>query len=714
VQSVPVESEFTPFDTVRKLSKSAAGRAYALAQGRTTAAAMEAAHEQARKDHKKWTHEHNPPKYVLKQFVAWDGEGITVDGVHRYVIFANSLGDSLVNANGLTTEECFELMLRTSAANPKAIHVIFSGSYDANMILKPTLLPHQAYRLGHNGTLTLKKNGLRYRVTYHPRHEFSISEEVWHEETLSSEVLRRITIWDIFGSFQASFVEACKARLSDDDLAELQHIEAMKGNRSTFTIDQIPQVLEYCRAELRALVKLAEVDAHDTEAAGIVGQSRWDGAGAKASVMLRNNKVRSHKVETPDHIIYPAKCAYAGGRIEPYRFGNYEGPLWTLDIRSAYPWAATMLPSLAGGVWHPWDGHTPTTDEFAMYHIRYIAQSLKDLHPFHWRAPDGNVGYPAVVEGWYWAPEVSAALAWGRGDVEIIEGWCFEPATDVRPFAFLSDMFHARKALERSSKGRGIPLKLAINSVYGKLAQQLGGTDGKPPAYHQLEWAGWITSRCRAAMFTLAVNNLRNLVSIETDGISFTGVPGPEILAREGGELGDYEIGRYDAGTWVQSGIYWLRQNGEWRAPKVRGVGKNPDGSDVLRREDFLAAWDRGEFLNGAVEVEVTRFRGMTISTTGKRQWKHWAEWVTETREIKVSPHGKREHLDADCVVCRGVRTLPFDGPPVEGVQLHETLPVGGGTFSAPHKLAWDNVKVGRSRPGWWLEETGEDDDDVI
>ena len=703
---------FTPY---RQLVKTAEGRQALIASGRSTPAAMENRTRTRNQQRAKGKALNDPPKYAVKDFVGWDGEGVTVGGIHRYVIFANSLGDSLVNPEGLSAEEIFETLLRVGAANPKAIHVIFSGSYDANMILKNTLTPAQAYRLGHLGQIVLKKGDLRYRVRYHPRHEFSIREEQWNEATMERTILRKITVWDIFGSFQASFVEACKARLSDEDNAELTKIAEMKGNRSTFTLEQIPEVLAYCRAELRALVKLAATDADDTEAAGIIGQSRWDGAGAKASVLLRSSGVKLHKAETPEQIAFAVKCAYAGGRIESYRFGDYEGPLWTLDIRSAYPWAATFLPSLAGGQWVPWDGHTPTTDEFAMYHVRYVASSIKDLHPFHWRAPHGGVGYPAVTEGWYWNPEVTAALAWGRGQLDIIEGWVFEPATDVKPFAFLPDKFRIRKQLDKSKKGRGSALKLALNSVYGKLAQQLGG-DGRAPAYHQLEWAGWITSRCRAAMFTVAGHNVRNLVSIETDGISFTGTPHPEIVARAGDELGDYEIGIYDAGTWVQSGVYWLRQDGVWKSPKMRGVGKNPDGSDVIHREDFLRVWERGEFLNGAVPVEVTRFRGMTISTTSAKQWDRWAEWVTEPREIKVAPHGKREHLDVDCAKCRGVTTLALFGEADPTVQLHDTLPVGGGTFSAPHKLKWEQVKIGRANPDWWSDEEalGEDDDDVV
>jgi hypothetical protein len=588
-------------------------------------------------------------------------------------------------------------MLDVASANPKAVHVIFGGSYDANMVLYPTLRPGQARWLSNNGRITLFENDRRYKITYRPRHEFGVREEQWDPETGKIKVLRKLTLWDIIGAFQSNFVTACRTRLPAEDLEELERIEKFKGKRSSFTRDEIPQMTEYCRAELRALVKLAEVDAEDTEAAGIVGQTRWDGAGAKASVLLRTHNVKRHKATTPDELAYPVRCAYAGGRIEEYRFGEHFGPVWTLDIRSAYPWAATMLPSLAGGRWRRWEGEPFGVDDFSLFLVRYEAETAKDLHPFHWRSPAGNVGYPAMTEGWYWAPEVTAAQSWANGLVDVKGGWVFEPATDEKPFGFVPQAFRARRILDRQSKGRGTPLKLALNSIYGKLAQQLGGSYGKLPAYHQLEWAGWITSRCRAVVYSLAKTHLGSLVTIETDGISFLGTPSREILAFEGDELGDYEVGRYDAGTWVQSGIYWLRLDGQWRSPKVRGVGRNLDGSEVLKREDFTATWDHGDF-EAKIPIDVTRFHGMAIATVSAKQWPNWCQWVTEQREIAVTPSGKRHHDPA----CRACRT---------GTGLHETVPLGGSSFSSPHKLAWENAGIERVRMPWWETDDEEDDD---
>ena len=55
------------------------------------------------------------------------------------------------------------------------------------------------------------------------------------------------------------------------------------------------------------------------------------------------------------------------------------------------------------------------------------------------------------------------------------------------------------------------PLKISLNSLYGKFAQQRGyrtdenGTVIRVPTYYQPEYSGFITSHCRAKVFRAAM-----------------------------------------------------------------------------------------------------------------------------------------------------------------------------------------------------------------
>src|SRR4051812_7834859 len=62
----------------------------------------------------------------LQDFIAYDGEGYG----DKFVLLANSLGERIVDENGLSTEKCLEFLTRKYDATKKRIW--FSFSYDVN------------------------------------------------------------------------------------------------------------------------------------------------------------------------------------------------------------------------------------------------------------------------------------------------------------------------------------------------------------------------------------------------------------------------------------------------------------------------------------------------------------------------------------------------------------------------------------------------------
>src|SRR5439155_15726841 len=59
------------------------------------------------------------------------------------------------------------------------------------------------------------------------------------------------------------------------------------------------------------------------------------------------------------------------------------------------------------------------------------------------------------------------------------------------PFAWIRDVYAMRKSMGKD--GRGIVLKLALNSLYGKMAQSIGS-----PKFANPIWASFITAFCRS------------------------------------------------------------------------------------------------------------------------------------------------------------------------------------------------------------------------
>src|SRR5258706_407460 len=84
-----------------------------------------------------------------RSFISWDGEGVNIRGEglpQSYVLFGSSV-DHIESTEGLSVFDCLDHIIDTGLAHPKAIHVGFAFSYDANMISQS----RNSTRLDHIG-----------------------------------------------------------------------------------------------------------------------------------------------------------------------------------------------------------------------------------------------------------------------------------------------------------------------------------------------------------------------------------------------------------------------------------------------------------------------------------------------------------------------------------------------------------------------------------
>ena len=658
----------------------------------------------------------NPPKhrdgykkpdgglFAKGYFIAWDGEGVTRstphaqyendDGTqtpmysHDYVYLSNSVGGEIFNLKrSLLTVECFELLLDTAKRYKNAIHVIFSGSYDVNMMLID--LPVELLRLIHAGEQVSWGD---YEVAYTARKSLTVKR--WAKTRFLKndqgkwvpQFDAKITLWDTFGFFQGSFVSALKAYNFDPDT--ITYIKSMKKLRGSFTESTFRRdVIPYCKQELKLLVDLMEL-LRDYLRQAKLPVARWDGAGAVAASLLRRENVKSKKGEISLDLNRVSQFAYSGGRIECLQFGNYQGTVYHYDINSAYPSAMTECPDLSSGVWlydHNM-GIRQTRQAlkqypFSLYHIRYrFPPDLLPLYPFSHRDELGQISYPNVGENWVWAPELSAALETipGCGKyIAVEEAYCyFDAHHKGSAFAFLPDLFQLRRQWKKEGRGAEKVLKLGYNSLYGKTIQKQGykQDDGERqvPPYFQLQWAGYITSKTRALLFRAAMQAPDKIIMIATDGI-FSTVP---LKLDTGSNLGQWEESTHTAITVVQSGVYFY---------------DNPDGSNkeyyrgfdegTITREKVLDAWETGAY---TLPVQTTRFITLGSALVSPKRFTLWRHWHTINRDLDLylSKSAKRRVVDAD----NEHLSSPADG-------LYKTRPrIGLGGMSTRYELPWESL----------------------
>ena len=623
-------------------------------------------------------------RYLTRDFVSWDGEGLNeVDGSHTYVLLANSDGDSLCERRGLSTVPVFEMFLR---ARVDATHIIYGGGYDINMILRD-LDRESLEHLYHTGKV--RWNG--YRIEWRGGKSLSVRTKS-----------RRFLLYDVLPFFQCSFVSACDEYLGTD-WPYRDEIIREKANRGSFTYDQLEGISEYNRAELATLVRLANElreRLHKVE----IRVRRWDGPGAVASALYTKYGTKSHLVSSPPMVAEAARHAYAGGRFEIIRKGHSPHPSYQYDIRSAYPSALRNLPCLAHGEWRHVSRPTTVTG-FGVYRVEVTQPSTvseSQPQPLWMRNKDGTVYFTRYAHGWYWSPE--AELAQELGGAVIHEGWELVTRCDCQPFSFVEALYNKRAALKKAGDGAHVGLKLGLNSLYGKLAQQIGWDPGPPlklPPYHSLEWAGYVTSHCRAQIYRAALTALDDVIAFETDAI-FSRVP---LALPIGDRLGEWDETIYQSLTYLKSGMYFAthcqdvlcRTCGGREVEKSRGITKQS-----LTRQQVIHALESermGESVP-ALTAQATRF--VTLGQAIHQNWDLWTHWITGPREIQVALDGKRiDLLDSSLVYAdKG------DGWQETQIGFHDT------EFSHPYSVEW--VEAEYQHPdGRAVSSLRKDDSDV-
>lgn len=598
------------------------------------------------------------PASDRRYWIGLDGEGLGREP-HRYVLLARSDADgrraSIERRTGLRTGECLRWLLATPSDGRLAGYFL---GYDWTMILRDlpnadiyTLLrPELRQRpLAEGGGFSpVRWRG--YRLHY--------LSGMMH---LSDGKGRGVTVWDLGRFFQAPFVDALEAW---EIAAPQKMIARMKAKRSAFAWRDFAGIKRYCHAECKALAQLAAQLQAAHEAAGLKLRS-WHGPGSSASVLLKRLRIDDRRGTIPSEVQDVASRAFFGGRFEQSRLGSVRAVIG-YDIVSAYPYQAYQLPCLEHGRWE----HVTRERDLARVEQACVRYELRDVGAEPWgplpcRMPNGTILFPRKgSRGWVWLDEWRAAregwmgVRWGG------EAWALRTDCDCQPFEPLADLFRQRLALGKSGKGR--VLKLALNSVYGKLAQTVGS-----PRFASRVWSGMITSGTRAQLLRLLClhRDRRHVIALATDGLYST-----ERLKLPAAPLGELSLGSWEAephGTmvFVRPGIYWS-EDGTVRA---RGVGRRhlleqrQAVLDAIEGEDERALIGESQYF-GAARACVYRLRSGVL-----RRSRHFGQWHDVPARISLRPAPKRRP-DWSLPILQGVESAPYDEAPksddARGLQL--------------------------------------------
>lgn len=549
----------------------------------------------------------------MNPFIAIDGEAWTLEDDHKYVLLMDSNRRHVINSDGIPTKACFDFLL---GLPPKSIPVAFGLNYDVNMWLRD---------FGRARLEQLWKEGscqwFDYKVEWIPGKWFKVS----HGKT-------KVKVYEVFGFFQARFVKALadwNIPVQDND-----ELEEMKSSRGEFDESMMPRIVDYCHTECQLLVTLMEGLRNALDVVNIKLRG-WNGAGAIAASILSAQGVKAHLVHQahlPEPIQHACLSAYFGGRTELFQQGSFD-TISQYDICSAYPWAATFLPSLTGSRWEHLAGYD-RTEPHVIYEVGWTIAPGSILGPFPYRGKGGRICYPVNGRGWYHACEVAEAVRLYGDDIHVYQGWCLKHGGDTglsQPFEFIPPLYAYRRQLKQEGQAAEKCLKLGINSLYGKLAQGIGYKD-QPPPFQSYFWAGEITARTRSRMLSIAAQYPEALIMLATDGAFFNG----DVQLDDepiGSNLGDLEYGTITGAFTAQPGVYTGSKGGDV-IKRSRGFFAKEIDFDVIREGSETT----GPYYVG--RYSSTRFQGLGTSLM-RKDMSGWRTWVTQDRKLILTPQIK-------------------------------------------------------------------------
>ena len=567
--------------------------------------------------------------------------------IQKYVFIASSEGDLLEDWDkGLRgekfVEDIFNLFLKYSKTG---IQVIFGGSYDFTMILRS--LPYTnlvELRTSEDNSTTWHG----YRIQYVRGKYLKVSKN--HQTAC---------VYDVLSFFQKSFVKVLKTffqEVTDEERAEIEEIVKNKMNRREFSIEQRDRIKYYNSLELKWLVKVMTKLVSLASKRGVKLRS-YTGAGSYANALMSKYKVldaykNGNKLLAPDVVVSIGRQAYFGGRAEIFNSGFISGPVYDYDINSAYPNAIKDLPSLRLGKWYHKKSNITESDifDFGMYLVRWNYTHVR-IGGFPIRLKYTNsLVFPDSGIGWFWGPEVKANLKYVKAhpsySLDILEGYYFVDSGE-RPFKWVVDEYMERERFKREELLTGIHnaesdiLKLGYNSMYGKFAQRVGAhVKDHAPKFHNILYAGYITSRCRAQILSSLIGHESDIIMIATDGI-FTRSILEECESKISTNLGDYEKKTADEMFVIQAGFYFWKEKDKW-VSKTRGVLREAMNDKVL-------ADTMRDYLKGIRTFTFPINKFLTVTQVNEQNYKYLGMWVTSTKknvfgkEVTMLNDDKRE-----------------------------------------------------------------------
>jgi len=425
-----------------------------------------------------------------------------------------------------------------------AWNFFYNLSYDAEVILK--LLGPELNR--YRSTRKLDFWYENYHLEYFPGKSLRIKKN--HHSVLFFDIMQ------FFGGSLSSAYQKNIKKLSQEYLE-------IKNKRSEFSPwyynHNKKKIRSYCIADCKLTKELSEKWIKLFHDAFSFYPAKWTSSGYLAEKVLINNGVYFPKFNyIPYDIQEFAYRSYFGGRIELIKRG-YVGKAYLYDINSAYPAAIANFPDTTNGKWIK----RKSIHKDAKIGFFKILCDIPDdciIAPFAFKA-NNVILYPSGKFVTY----ATLAELQSCDNYKILDSYQFISKSNEKPYRnFIQSLYQKRLKLKHDDDPLQMPIKIILNSIYGKTGQKINRIMGN--LFNPVMFS-YITGYTRAQLFKFMrkYGLERDIVAFATDSICST-----RKLNFDSKKLGAFSYeGESDDTFYLQNGFY--RFNGSW---KQRGLGK--------------------------------------------------------------------------------------------------------------------------------------------
>ncbi len=481
----------------------------------------------------------SPAGSKIREINALDTE--TRDG--NIFLIADSDGEF---EDKITPESMISFLFRRKYEN--AWNFFYNLTYDAEVILKLLGTELNEYKNSRKLIFYYKE----YKFTYIPEKCLRIRKKK-----------HSVVFFDIAQFFsKKGLLKAYEENIGliPDSYKEMK---TKRGQLSkTFYRKNTSKVRQYCIQDCKFTKELSEYFIKLFYDMFAFYPRRWVSSGYLAEKVLINNGIEFPQVkDIPQQVCDFAWSSYFGGRFEMLQRG-FIGTAHVYDINSAYPYAITQLPDLLNGDWYRTDERILDKAKVGFFKIQVDVDDLKQVCPFPFRKKN-RILYPSGEFITYCTLQELIAVG---NDVQysIIDSYQFIPRGKKLPFRkFINSLYQKRLELKKQNNPMQLPIKIIINSIYGKTGQ----TSHRIGSLFNPVIFAFITGYSRAMLYQfMKKHKLENdIVAFATDSICTT-----KKINVNSEKIGEFSMDATGNDCYfLQNGFY--RINGSW---KQRGIGK--------------------------------------------------------------------------------------------------------------------------------------------